>query len=259
MKRFQADLRDEINTLLERAFNHFNTIDFITDDPVQIPHRFRDREDIEIAGLLTALMSWGSRKAIIEKASELMQRLDQSPGEFVKDTNPAKYQALKGFVYRTFQEADIHFILEGLNHIYLHCQNPERVFHPLEGETDMSGGIMRFRNAMLSVPHLQRSEKHLASPFAGSAAKRINMFLRWMVRKDPSGVDFGLWEIPPSLLVCPLDVHSGRTARKLGLLTRKANDWKAAMELTVKLRELDPEDPVKYDFALFGLSRYPFA
>ncbi len=243
---------------LERKTNEYNRLFFITDDPISIPHRFSRKEDIEISGFLTALISWGRRPAILKSAQKLMQLMDNAPYKFIVQNNDTDLKQLTGFVYRTFNSSDLLFLVEALRNIYLEKGGLETVCNDAFRETgSIKGMITGLRNELLKVSHLSRSEKHLAAPEKGSAAKRINMFLRWMVRHDNRGVDFGIWEnIPPAALMIPLDVHSGNTARKLGLLQRKQNDWKAVEELTNVLRQFDPEDPVKYDFALFGTGVY---
>lgn len=243
-----------LKIFLDDATDFFNCPDFIPEDPISIPHRYELREDIEISAFLAAIMAWGNRKTIITKAWELLERMGHQPFKFVMDDNPQKYKFIEGFKHRTLNEEDIIFLLEGLHFIYKEYKSPEKLFKPQQNETDTSGGIRRFVDFMLEIPHSKRSIKHLPNLEKGSAAKRINLFLRWMVRKDDKGVDFGLWNIPASKLLCPLDVHSGHTARKLGLITRAQNDLKAVIELTSHLRELDANDPIKYDFALFGLS-----
>jgi len=244
----------DLKFFLDEAAEFFNCPEFIPEDPICIPHRYQMREDIEISAFLAAIMAWGNRKTIITKASELLERMHNHPFEFIMDDNPKKYKFVEGFKHRTLNDEDIIFLLEGLHFIYKKHQSPEKLFMPRQNEPDTSGGIQRFVELMLQSPHSKRSLKHLLNIEKGSAAKRINMFLRWMVRKDDKGVDFGLWYIPANKLLCPLDVHSGRTARELGLLSRPQNDLKAVIELTSHLRELDANDPIKYDFALFGLS-----
>jgi len=239
----------EIKQFLESKTAEYNRPAFIAEDPISIPHSFSRKEDIEISGFLTALISWGRRPAILKSAQKLMQLMDFAPYEFIRVT---------GFVYRTFNASDLLFLIEALRHLYLEQGGLEKVCETWFRKTGtVKGLISGLRSELLKTSHLSRSEKHLAAPEKGSAAKRINMFLRWMVRRDDKGVDFGIWKgISPSALMIPLDVHSGNTSRKLGLLKRKQNDWKAVEELTEKLLKFDPLDPAKYDFALFGTGVY---
>lgn len=244
---------EALKACLEANYRFFNQPSFIFSDPISVPRRFTRKEDIEIAGLLTALISWGNRVTILKNAQRLLAPMSGSPYEFVVHASPRELLQFRGFVHRTFQSEDADFMVRALQHIYRNRGGLE----PLFSTMNLYGpkhAIGQFRKAALEAPHFPRSEKHLANPESGSAAKRINMFLRWMVRSDEMGVDFGLWKsIDPANLICPLDVHSGRVARRLGLLIRKVNDWKAAEELTANLRRFDKKDPVKYDFALFGM------
>lgn len=243
-----------LKSFLESKTGQYNRPEFIAPDPVSIPHRFTKKEDIEIAGFLTALISWGRRPAILKSAQNLMQLMDNAPYAFIMHHNDDDLKRLTDFVYRTFNSSDLLFLVEALRRIYLEQGGLENVCETSFRQTGtVKGLITGLREELLKSSHLPRSEKHLAAPEKGSAAKRINMFLRWMVRRDDKGVDFGIWKgIPPSELMIPLDIHSGNTARKLGLLHRKQNDWKAVEELTEKLLGFDSADPVKYDFALFG-------
>ncbi|HEY9116148.1 MAG TPA: TIGR02757 family protein [Bacteroidales bacterium] len=233
----------------------YNNINFIANDPISIPHLFNKKEDIEIAAFLTALISWGNRTAIIKSARHLMELMDFSPFAFVLKASDDELERVSTFYYRTFNADDLLFLISALRNIYKNKGGLERAAEIGFNKNGMiKDSILNIRKELLENPHLLRTEKHLANPEKGSAAKRINMFLRWMVRKDNKGVDFGLWKnIPSSALMCPLDVHSGRVARQLGLLTRKQNDWNAVEELTASLRKLDNDDPIKYDFALFGM------
>jgi uncharacterized protein (TIGR02757 family) len=245
----------ELKQLLEQKYSFYNCVDFIENDPVSVPHLFTKKEDIEISGFLTALISWGRRDMIIKTSRQLMRLMDDAPFDFVMHHQAADLHKLKGFVYRTFNEDDVSFLIHALKDVYSSGSGLEEIAsNGYSEQNDVKGSILGIRNSLLETPHLARCKKHLANPAKGSAAKRINMFLRWMVRKDEAGVDFGIWkDIPVSGLKCPLDVHSGRVARKLGLLERRQNDWKAVEELTENLRAFDPEDPVKYDYALFGM------
>lgn len=228
---------------------------FVADDPISIPHRFVQKEDIEIAALLAALLAWGQRQQIIQKAGWLLQLMGHEPYRFAMEASEKDFADLQQFQYRTFNGCDAQSIVQAVAFIYRERGGLEAVFDDGFQNGDAYEAIQYFREVMLSYPHDERSRKHLANPAAGSAAKRMNMFLRWMVRKDEMDIDFGLWKnIPTHKLICPLDLHSGRAARKLGLLQRTQNDRKAALQLTESLKQLDPQDPVKYDIALFHLS-----
>lgn len=245
---------EELKEFLDEKAQLYNNLDFIESDPIQIPHRFSQKEDIEIAGFLAATLAWGNRKMIINKTSELMDRMGNSPYDFVMNYSENEFEKIESFKHRTLNSVDMDFYIRSLRNIYQNHGGLESVFSFSKADEDSFSAIENFRTKFLEIPHENRSQKHLSSPAKGSAAKRINMFLRWMVRKDNQDVDFGIWNsISPSQLVCPLDVHSGNVARHLGILTRKQSDWKAAMELHQKLKEFDPNDPTKYDYALFGL------
>ncbi len=244
----------DIKGLLEELHDRFNRVDFIENDPISIPHSFTKKEDIEIAGYLSAILAWGKRSQIILKANSLMELMDNAPHDFVINANNKELTRLNSFYYRTFQAVDAHFFIVALKHIYKECGGLETLFTSEYQKTKgIESGLKRLFSVFEGLPHEQRSMKHIANISKGSSAKRLNMFLRWMVRKDNRGVDFGLWDsIPMSALYLPLDVHTGRTARELKLLLRKQNDWKSVEEVTFKLRTFSPMDPVKYDFALFG-------
>ena len=242
----------ELQSFLAEKVTQYNTRDFIDSDPVQIPHLFSQKEDIEIAGFLAATIAWGNRKMIIKNAHRMMELMGNSPYDFVLSHQENDLKDLESFVHRTFNGQDFIGFIKGLQHIYQNHNGLEAVFSK-ENPT-MQHTISEFKQSFFEIPHLARTEKHISDPLNGSAAKRINMYLRWMVRNDNKGVDLGIWKnIAPSKLSCPLDVHSGNVARKLQLLTRKQNDAKALFELDTNLRLLDANDPVKYDFALFGL------
>jgi len=252
-------MKPQLKDVLDEMLTKFRSIDFIANDPISIPHLFNRKEDIELSGFLTAILSWGQRKMIIKKSEELMHRMDDCPYTFITQSTDHDLKNLKGFNYRTFNETDCLTIVNALKMIYLQHGGLEEAFTNGFRDKGAFGGIEQVHKLIFSYPHLTRTRKHIANPNGGSAAKRLNMFLRWMVRNDETSIDFGIWkQISPSALVCPLDVHTGRTARKLGLLKRSTNDWKAAMELTEKLRCFDTADPVKYDFALFGASNAGF-
>jgi uncharacterized protein (TIGR02757 family) len=246
--------KSELKSFLDFKTEQYNTPEFIDTDPVQIPHQFSKKEDIEIAGFLTATIAWGNRKSILKNANRLMEILDRSPYDFVLNHTESDLENLQGFVHRTFNEIDLCYFISALKNIYSNHDGIEEVFTMAAHKDSLQPAIHDFKKLFFELPHPARTQKHVSDPLKNSAAKRINMFLRWMVRKDQTGVDFGLWAaLHPSQLSCPLDVHSGNVARKLNLLKRKANDAKAVKELDNSLRKLDPSDPVKYDFALFGL------
>ncbi|MBS9767312.1 MAG: TIGR02757 family protein [Flavobacteriaceae bacterium] len=245
---------EELRDFLEEKVIYYNQPSFIETDPIQIPHQFTKKEDIEIIGFLVATIAWGNRKMIIRNGQRMVELLEHSPYDFVCNHQSKDLKSLHKFVHRTFNGLDFEYFIKALQHIYTNYGGLETIFTKNQTATSMQPAITVLKNTFFELPHLQRTEKHISNPQKGSAAKRINMFLRWLVRNDRSGVDFGLWKnIPTSILSCPLDVHSGNIARKLGLLTRKQNDAKALQELDDNLRKLDPKDPVKYDYALFGL------
>ena len=242
-----------LKQFLDRKVKEYNQPAFIKDDPVSIPHLFTKKQDIEIAGLFAAVFAWGNRTTIIGKSKELMQRMDNSPYAFIKDHSAKDLQRLKQFRHRTFNEDDLYYFIEFFHQHYTKHNSLEFAFFPIP-ELDTQHGLTHFKKYFFSIEHLKRTEKHISSPLQKSTCKRLNMFLRWMVRNDNNGVDFGLWKnISPSQLICPIDVHVARVAKKLGILKRKQVDWLAAVELTDALRRLDKDDPVKYDFALFNL------
>ena len=244
----------QLKSFLDQKVEQYNTSEFLDTDPVQIPHNFSAKNDIEIAGFLTATIAWGNRKSIITNATRMMQGMDNAPYDFIVNHQESDLAVFNDFVHRTFKAIDLHYFIQALHHIYKNHDGLEAVISAYSTPTSTQTGITALKTLFFELPHPARTTKHLADPSTGSAAKRINMYLRWMVRKDPFGVDFGIWgTVKPSQLSCPLDVHSGRVARKLGLLTRKQNDAKALVELDLALRKLDANDPVKYDFALFGL------
>lgn len=246
----------EIKELLDYKADQFNAQEFIATDPIQIPHQFTKKQDIEIIGLLIAIIAWGNRTMIIKNGEKLADIMGGSPYEFIKEYKPNTLSA-EAFVHRTFNTIDLDFFFRTLQEVYKAHESLEEVFKSDSEIPGIKGRIVNFRSALLQTPHEKRSEKHLSNPLNKSAAKRINMFLRWMVRKDEKGVDFGIWDtIDSKELYLPLDVHTGNVARKLKLLKRKQNDWVALEELMKKLRKMDPADPVKYDYALFGLGAF---
>ncbi len=248
---------DELKQFLDEKVELYNRTSFIEDDPISIPHQFDRKEDIEIAAFLVSSIAWGNRKMIIRSGERMMDIMDHSPFEFVKEYS-GDNKKLAEFKHRTFNGFDLEFFIRSLQNIYLKHGGLEEVFSHqyTENVTTTVPLIEYFRSVFFEIDDSEnlRTKKHVSSPAKGSAAKRINMYLRWMVREDNKGVDFGIWDsIPTSVLSCPLDVHSGNVARALGLLTRKQNDLKALLELDNNLRKMDVLDPVKYDFALFGL------
>ena len=244
----------ELKEFLDAKVEQYNKPDFIDSDPIQIPHLFTKKEDIEIAGFLTATIAWGNRKSIINNANKMMLLLDNNPYDFVLNHKETDLEKLEPFVHRTFNGLDFITFIKGLQHIYKNHNGLEAVFTKHAEKDSLQASIHNFKSYFFEIEHLQRTQKHISDPLKNSAAKRINMFLRWMIRNDKTGVDFGIWNnLSPAQLSCPLDVHSGNVARKLGLLKRNQNDRKALNELDYSLRKLDSNDPVKYDFALFGL------
>jgi uncharacterized protein (TIGR02757 family) len=245
----------EIKEFLDEKYQQYASPQFIETDPIQVPRNYWRKEDIEIAGLLTATISWGQRPQIILSAKRLMKLMGDSPYQFILDSSPSDINSFSKFYYRTFNGTDCIAFLKSLKRIYCNGQSLEHIFtHGYESTKSVRGAIDYFGKVFIDDGFTSRSKKHISSPLAGSASKRINMYLRWMVRPPKEHVDFGIWNrIPASALMLPLDVHSGQVARKLGLLTRKQTDWKAVEEVMTKLRTFDPMDPVKYDYALFGL------
>ncbi len=246
--------KTELKEFLDLKAVFYEQPKFIETDPVQIPHLFTKKEDIEISGFLTATISWGNRKSILTNAHKLMTLMGNAPYDFIMNHTPADTVYLEGFVHRTFNSTDLHYFIIALQHIYNQYTDLEGFFMQFKHEDKLQNAIHHFKKEFFSLPHLTRTEKHISDPNKNSAAKRINMFLRWMIRSSKGGVDLGIWKkLSPSQLSCPLDVHSGNVARKLRLISRKQNDGKALHQLDTNLRVLDPSDPVKYDYALFGL------
>lgn len=247
---------DEIRELLDSKHDQYNRPEFVENDPIGIPHLFSIKEDIEISAFLTATMAWGNRASIVKSAKRLMKRMDFSPFGFVRDAGSSELKRLDDFVHRTFQAADLKYFTRSLQRIYGEKGGLEQVVNSGFDKDGLYGALVNLRKEMLfHTPG--RTARHVSDVSAGSAAKRLNLFLMWMVRKDRRGVHFGIWNrIPMSELRIPLDTHVGRVARMLGLLHRMTNDWKAVEELTAVLRLFDPEDPCKYDFSLFGLGLF---
>ena len=243
----------ELKDFLDEKSFQYNQVSFIESDPIQIPHEFTKKEDIEIAAFLTSIIAWGQRKTIIKNSYKMMEILDNSPHDFIINSSEKEIEKAH-IIHRTFNPVDFRYFIKTLKQIYIDYGNLENAFYIEKENTDMHFNIHNFKKIFFKNNFPLRTTKNLSDPFKGSACKRINMFLRWMVRNDNKGVDFGIWKnISPSILSCPLDVHSGNVARKLGLLLRTQNDHKAVLELDRKLRKFDDSDPVKYDFALFGL------
>ncbi|MCB0592814.1 MAG: TIGR02757 family protein [Lewinellaceae bacterium] len=248
---------DKIGKLLEEGVRRYNRAKFIEADPVSIPHRFTRRQDIEIMGFWAAMLAWGQRKTIINKSAELAELMDGAPYDFILNHQEEDRKPFLQFKHRTFQPTDTLYFLEFFQQYYRKHQSLEDAFarHLLPEDEHTEKALAGFHELFFSLPDApERTRKHIATPVRKSTCKRLNMFLRWMVRADDKGVDFGLWKrIRPGQLLMPLDVHVDRVARRLGLLERKQTDWQAVLELTARLRQYDPEDPVKYDFALFGM------
>ncbi|MEM9686363.1 MAG: TIGR02757 family protein [Bacteroidota bacterium] len=245
---------DTLKAFLEEKVTLYNHPRFIETDPIQIPHQYTLKEDIEIAAFLTATIAWGNRKSIINNARKMMALMGNTPYDFVMTHKQHHLDNLQDFVHRTFNGNDLIYFVKSLKNIYRNHKGMELIFSAYAEKTNLQKSISAFKQVFFELPHDKRVTKHVSDPAKGSSAKRLNMFLRWMVRNDGAGVDFGIWQqLTPAQLSCPLDVHSGNVARKLGLLHRKQNDAKALTELDQNLRQLDPGDPVKYDYALFGL------
>lgn len=246
--------RKELKSFLDEKVEQYNQPSFIAFDPIQIPHSFLKKEDIEIAGFLTATIAWGNRKMIINNAKKMMDLMGNSPYDFIINHTENDLNSFDGFVHRTFNAEDFKYFVRSLKNIYQNHNGLEKALSIANQSTNYQKAIYNFKQLFFSTPHQQRTQKHISNPLKNSAAKRINMFLRWMVRIDNKGVDFGIWKThKPKNLHCPLDVHSGNVARKLKIITRKQNNWKTVQELDNALRKFDENDPSKYDFALFGL------
>lgn len=244
--------REDLLDLLETKTEQFNNPNFIESDPIQLPHRFSKKEDIEIIGFIISTLAWGNRKSIIQSGENLLKIMNHQPHEFIMNYEEDDFK----FVHRTFNAADLNSFFLSLHRLYTKENGLEGAFTS-ENPISQLDRIVQFRNNFIGEPFLERTTKHVANPAKGSSAKRINMYLRWMVRKDKKGVDFGIWKnVPMSDLHLPLDVHTGNVARKLGLLNRTQNDWKSVEEIQQHLVSFDPEDPCKYDFALFGLGAF---
>jgi len=248
---------ERVKALLEAKEELYNRVSFIENDPISVPHKFKMKQDIEIMGFFASVFAWGQRLTIINKCNELIERMGGSPYEFIVHHADSDLKRLLGFKHRTFNDTDLLYFVDFLRRHYEVSETLEAAFVPdNEKHPDVEKALIHFYNYFFDHPDApQRTRKHISTPAKRSACKRLNMFLRWMVRKDSKGVDFGIWQrLTPKDLICPLDLHVERTARILGLITREKADWQAAQELTSNLRLFDPSDPVKYDFALFGIS-----
>lgn len=245
----------DVKEFLDSKVEQFNRPGFITNDPISIPHRFSLKQDIEIAGFFAAILAWGQRITIINKTTALMELMDNSPHDFLIHHKLKDLKRFEKFKHRTFNGTDALYFIEFLSQFYKKHTSLEEAFLIQSSDQTVEQSLVGFHNLFFSLPDFPgRTKKHIATPQRKSACKRINMFLRWMVRKDKQGVDFGIWnKISPAQLICPCDLHVERVARKLKLIKRKQMDWETALELTTNLRKFDPLDPVKYDFALFGL------
>ncbi|MCH8330024.1 MAG: TIGR02757 family protein [Bacteroidetes bacterium] len=245
-----------VQQLLETKYQEFNQPEFIEHDPISIPHLFTRKQDIEIAGFIAAIFAWGQRKTIINKSKEFLSLMDDAPFDFIMNHTEADVKPFLQFAHRTFQPADAVYFIHWLQQYYREHESLEFSFarHLKISDTNIGPALNGFQEDFFSIPHERRTEKHIPTPARGSTCKRLNMFLRWMVRRDNNGVDFGIWKtLDPALLLCPLDVHVGRVARRLGLVRRTQTDWQTVLELTRNLCSLDPKDPARFDFALFGL------
>jgi len=245
--------KKELKEFLDKKVDQYNQPSFIKDDPISVPHLFSKKQDIEIAGFFSSIFSWGNRTTIIQKANELMQRMQMRPHQFILEHRRADLEQLLTFKHRTFNTTDLLYFIDFLNYHYSRHLSLETAF-TMHGDT-IEQMLTGFHHYFFSLEHVpSRTKKHISTPEKNSTCKRLNMFLRWMVRQDKKGVDFGIWEkISPSQLICPVDLHVARVSRRFGLLERKQTGWRAALELTGHLRDFDRNDPAKYDFALFAL------
>ena len=255
MATFSDMSREEMRDLLERLHDRYNNESFIEADPISVPHSFTNTVDREIAGFLAATIAWGNRRAIVQSAHRMMRYMDNAPEDFVRNATQSDMEYLRTYVHRTFNGVDFQDFVRGLRHIITKWGSVGNYFESrYEEHGDLRPVFSDFRRDFFAVEHDAHCEKHLSSIDKGAACKRLCMYLRWFVRHDDRGVDFGLWRrIPMSALYMPLDIHTGRMGRNLGLFGRKQSDWKAVEELTASLRELHVDDPVRYDYSLFGL------
>jgi uncharacterized protein (TIGR02757 family) len=245
----------ELKELLDEKVAKYNHPSFLQNDPLGIPHRFSLKQDIEISGFFAAILAWGNRKSIINNCNRLMHLMDEKPYDFITNHSPIELKKFEAFVHRTFNSTDLLFIIEAFKGFYKEHNSLESLFVPKVGDKTVKSGLENFHTSCFNLSYAPfRSKKHIATPIKKSACKRLNMYLRWMVRDDDKGVDFGIWKsIKPSQLICPLDVHVLRVANALGLLNTEKSNWETAEQLTSELRKFDKSDPVKYDFALFGM------
>ena len=246
---------EELKDFLDEKVDQFNKPGFIELDPISIPHQFTKKQDIEIAGLIAAVLAWGQRVTIINKSNDFLNRMDNTPHDFLLNHKPKDLKQFHQYKHRTFNETDALYFIEFLSQFYRKHDSLEDAFSMNDADDHVGDGLINFHHLFFGLEDFpSRTKKHIPTPERKSACKRINMYLRWMVRQDKNGVDFGVWKkIKPSQLICPVDLHVERVARKLKLIKRKQMDWETALELTANLKKLDPIDPVKYDFALFGL------
>lgn len=254
--RLSATQQHALKKFFDEKVAAYNQPSFIAPDPISVPHRFSLPQDIEIAGFFAAIFAWGNRTTIIAKSLELMQRMDNAPYQFLLHHSPADLKGLASFKHRTFTPDDLYYFIERLQAHYRQHNSLEAAFAQgmLPGDTTIENALKGFHRLFFDREHMARTRKHVSTPHRNSSCKRLCMYLRWMVRSDKAGVDFGLWKtLQPAQLVCPVDLHVARVARRFGLMHRKQPDWQAALELTDYLRQLHPTDPVRYDFALFGL------
>ena len=255
MKKDKNQYTHDLKLFLDSKVDQFNRPEFIELDPISIPHQFKKKQDIEIAGLIAAVLAWGQRITIINKAKDFLFRMDDAPHDFLLNHKPNDLKQFKNYKHRTFNETDALYFIEFLSQYYRKSESLETAFSISSADENVEKGIENFHRLFFSLQDFpERTKKHISTPERKSACKRINMYLRWMVRRDNKGVDFGIWKnISPSQLISPCDLHVERVARKLKLINRTQVDWQTALELTAQLKKFDPQDPVKYDFALFGL------
>ncbi|MEA4935651.1 MAG: TIGR02757 family protein [Paludibacter sp.] len=248
-------MNEILKELLDDRYLKYDVPAYIDDDPIQIPHLFSKKEDVEISAFLASAIAWGQRRTIITNARKLISWMDDAPYDFVMHADKEDFNIVDKFIHRTFNGIDCMYFLQAIRNIYKYHNGLENVFQQgFDKDNTIYSALYHFRTVFFELPHATHTEKHLGDVSRNAAAKRLNMFLRWMVREDERGVDFGLWkDIPASALMLPLDVHTGNVGRALGLLTRKQNDWKSVEEITGALRRFDAKDPVKYDYALFGM------
>jgi uncharacterized protein (TIGR02757 family) len=247
--------RTELRDFLELKVEEYNRPEFIDDDPISIPHAFRKSQDIEISGFFAATLAWGQRGTIIRKCKELMAMMDNAPYDFVRNHTDNDLKPILTFKHRTFNPTDTLYFIAFFKDYYRNKKSLQELFALEPSANNVEMALINFHKRFFSLEHFpERTRKHVPTPERKSTCKRLNMYLRWMVRRDAKGVDFGIWNsLKPSQLICPCDLHVDRVGRLLGLIKREKTDWLTALELTDNLRRFDPSDPVKYDFALFSL------